>query len=69
MEYLDFLVSSDGKEPACNAGDPDLIPGSGIFPGVENGYPLQYSCLKNFIGRPWNHKESDTTKQVTLSLS
>ena len=24
-----------------------LIPGSGRFPGEENGYPLQYSCLEN----------------------
>ena len=69
MEYLDFLVSSDGKEPAYNAGDPGLIPGSGISPGKENGYPLQYSCLKNFMDRLWSQKESDTTKQVTLSLS
>ena len=49
MEYLDFLVSSDSKEPAYNAGDPGLIPGSGISPGKENGYPLQYSCLND----PW----------------
>ena len=40
MEYLDFLVSADGKEPAYHAGDPGLIPGSGISPGKENGYPL-----------------------------
>ena len=24
-----------------------LIPGSGRFPGGENGSPLQYSCLEN----------------------
>ena len=38
-----FLGGSDGKESACNAGDPGLIPGSGRFPGAEIGYPLQYS--------------------------
>ena len=38
---------SDDKESACNAGDSGLIPGSGRFPGEENGYPLQYSCLEN----------------------
>ena len=38
---------SEGKESACNAGDLGLIPGSGISPGEENGYALQYSCLEN----------------------
>ena len=42
-----FPGGSDSKEPACNAGDPGLIPRSGGFPGEENGYPLQYSCLEN----------------------
>ena len=40
---LDFPVSSVGKESACNAGDPDSIPGSGRFPREGRGYPLQYS--------------------------
>ena len=31
---------SDGKEPACNAGDPGSIRGSGRSPGEESGYPL-----------------------------
>ena len=35
--------SSVGKESACNAGDPDSIPGSGRSPGKGKGYPLQYS--------------------------
>ena len=43
----DFPGGSDGKESACNAGDPGSIPGWGRFPGEGNGYPLQYSCLKN----------------------
>ena len=38
---------SDGKESACSAGDPGLIPGFGRSPGEGNGYPLQYSCLEN----------------------
>ena len=38
--------SSVGKESACNAGDLDLIPESGIFPGGGHGNPLQYSCLR-----------------------
>ena len=35
------------KKPTCNAGDPDLIPGSGISLGEGKGYPLQYSDLEN----------------------
>ena len=38
-----FPGSSVGKESACNAGDPELIPGSGISAGEGIGYPLQYS--------------------------
>ena len=38
-----FPDSSVGKESACNAGDPGLIPGSGRSSGEEIGYPLQYS--------------------------
>ena len=39
------------KESAYNAGDAGLIPGSGRSPGDGNGYPLQYSCLKNLVAR------------------
>ena len=42
-----FPGGSDGKESACSAGDPGLIPGSGRSPGEGHGYPLQYSCLGN----------------------
>ena len=35
--------SSVGKESACNARDPGLIPGSGRSAGEGIGYPLQYS--------------------------
>ena len=38
-----FPNSSVGKESACNAEDPGLIPGSGRSPGDGIGYPLQYS--------------------------
>ena len=37
-----FTDSSVGKESACNAGDPGLIPGLGRYPGERIGYPLQY---------------------------
>ena len=39
------------KNPPANAGDMDLIPGSGRSPGVGNGNPLQYSCLENSMDR------------------
>ena len=35
-----FSGGSDGKEPACNAGDLGLIPGSGRSPGERNVYLL-----------------------------
>ena len=60
-----FPGSSDGKESASNAGDPDLTPGSGRSPGEGNGNPLQYSCLENSMDCPWSHNESDTTEWLT----
>ena len=45
--HLGFPYSSVGKESACNAGDPGLIPRLGRSPGEGNGNPLQYSCLEN----------------------
>ena len=42
------------KNLLANAGDArDVcsIPMSGRFPGVGNGNPLQYSCLKNSMDR------------------
>ena len=42
------------KASASNAGDLGWIPGSGRFPGEENGNPLQYSCLENLMdGGAW----------------
>ena len=46
-----FPGGSDGKESACNAGDPGSIPGSGRSPGEENDNPLQYSHLENSMDR------------------
>ena len=37
---LGFPDSPVGKESACNAGDPDLIPGLGRFTGQGIGYSL-----------------------------
>ena len=38
------------KNPPANAGDLGSIPGSERSP-ERNGYPLQYSCLKNSMDR------------------
>ena len=75
MPLWDFPGGSDGKEPACNAGDTGLIPGWGRSPGGRHGNPLQYSCLENPHGQrnlagysPWGHKEWNTTEQLRLPL-
>ena len=59
------------KNPPVNAGnakDVGMIPESGRSPGVGNGNPLQYFCLKKFhrqrslVGYSLRScKESDTT--------
>ena len=49
--WLGILGGSDGKESACNAGDPASILGSGGFTREGNGNPLQYSCLENSMDR------------------
>ena len=66
---MGFPDGSDGKESACNAGDPGSISGSEKSPGGENGKLLQYSCLKNPHGQrnlagysSYGHTESNTTK-------
>ena len=48
---LGLPCSSNGKEPACDAGDQGSIPGLGSSSGEENGNPLQYSCLENSMER------------------
>ena len=73
--YKDTLIhrnlltrSSDGKESACNAGDPVSISGLERSSGEGNGNPPQYSCLENSMDRggegysPRGHKELDMTE-------
>ena len=41
---------SDGKESACNVGDPDLILGLGRSPGEGNDYPTPVFMPGEFHG-------------------
>ena len=62
--HTGFLGGLAGKESACNAGDPGMIPGLGRSPGEGNHDPSQDSCLKNSMDRgswqatvcPWKWK-------------
>ena len=49
--FLSFPGGSDGKESACNEGDPGSIPGMGRSAGGGNSSPLQYSCLGTHMDR------------------
>ena len=54
VSALGFPGGSGGKESGFNAGDRDLVPGSGRSPGEGNGNLLQYSCLENSMdGETW----------------
>ena len=46
-----FPDDSVSKESACNVGEAGQIPRLGRSPGEKNGYPFQYSCLENPMGR------------------
>ena len=61
---LHFPGGSDGKESACNAGDPGL----GRSPGEGNGNPL-HSCLENPMDRGawWATVHGITESQTRLS--
>ena len=64
---------SEGKEYACNTGDPGSISVLGRSYGERNGYPLKYSCLENSMDRgAWQAEVhgvagSAITEQLTLS--
>ena len=61
-----FPGGSNGKESACNAGDPGSIPGLGRSPGEGNGYLLQYSWLEKPIDREvWKPRVHGVAKNET----
>ena len=63
-----FPGGSDGKESACNEGDPGSIPGSGRSPGEGNGNTLQYPCLENPMDRgAWRAMVHGVTKESDTS--
>ena len=72
---MGFPGSSDGKETACNAGDPGLIPGWGRC--LEKGIATHYSIFawrilwtEEPVGySPWCHTESDMTEPLTIHTS
>ena len=64
-----FLISSAGKESACNVGDLGSIPGLGRYPGERKGSPLQCSGLENSMDCVVQGvAKSQTTLRLSLSL-
>jgi len=65
--FLGFSGGSDGKESACIAGDPGLIPGLGRTLRDRSGYLLHYSCLENSMDRgAWQATVHMITKSWAL---
>ena len=66
---------SDGKEPACNAGDKGSIPWLGRSPREGKGNPLQCSWLRNPMDRgAWwatvcGATELDRTERLNTHIS
>ena len=64
-----FPGDPDGKESACNAGDPGSMPGLGRFSGEGNGKPTpmflpgESHGQRSLVGySPWGRKELDMTE-------
>ena len=66
---MDFPGGSDGKESACNPGDQGLIPFFGKIPWRMEWLPTLAFLSREFHGGAWQASESDTTEQLTPSLS
>ena len=62
---MGFSGSSDGKESACNVGDPSSVPGSGQ--SWRREWQLSPVFLPGeFMDRPWGHR---VRHDFSLSLS
>ena len=60
-DALGFLGGSEGKESACNEGDPSSVPGLGKSAGEGNGNPLQYLAWKI----PWTKESGGLQSMVS----
>ena len=58
------VVKSPPVTNARDTGEPGTNPGSGRHLGVENGNPLQYSCLENFLDRGAGRLQSMGSQRV-----
>ena len=71
IQSEDFTGGLDCKESAGNVEDVGSVPGLERFPGEENGYPPQYSCLVNStdrkrMGYSSEGSKSDMTEQLAI---
>ena len=72
---MGFPGGSDGIESACNAGNLGSVPRLGRSPEEGNGYSLvflpgEFHGQRSLVGYSlWDHKESDRTERLILSLS
>ena len=57
------------KESACNARGLGSVSGSGKSHREGNGYPLQYSCLENFMDRGADGPQSMGSQSVRHDLA
>ena len=69
---MGFPGGSDGKESACNAGDPGSIPELGRSPWRREWLPTsvflpgKFQGYRSLVGySTWDHKELDMTEQLT----
>ena len=62
---------SAGQQSTCNAGDLNWDPWVGKIPWRRERLPIPVFWSGEFHGlySPWDHKESDTTERLSLSLS
>ena len=65
-----------GKEPTCQRRSLEFDPWVGKIPGEREWLPTplllpgEFHEQRSLVGySPWGRKESDTTEQLTLSLS
>ena len=69
--FLGFPGDSAGKESTCNAGDLGLIPWVRMISWRREQLPTPVFWPGIFHGlySPWDGKESDTSEQLSLSVS